>query len=117
MDVLLPFDVAAAARASFAGDSAIDSMVVDLAYGDDLVDPDARYVGLYRAPAPVSPGDFMVLGGFADPDVANFALLNRKAYKPDDDFLTGRAMRYVPTDDDRSYSGRASMDAYGLDND
>lgn len=81
--VLLSPALAAAVRDSFAGDSAIDSMVVDLVdasasgYGDPFPDG-ARFVAVYRAPAG-NVGDFVVLGGFADPDVANLAVVNRNA--------------------------------------
>ena len=136
MDVLLSPALASAVRDAFRNDSAIDSMVVDLAFASrhDLpVDPAARFVALYRSPNRSRPGDFLVLGGFADPDVANFALLNRRALKPDRPPTFGPDGRHfsdayvaymggpvvaVDSDDvDRSYTGRASLDAWGLDND
>jgi hypothetical protein len=83
LPVLLSPRVADGVRASFANDPAIDSIVIDLAMDPAArtagFDPDGRFVGVYRAPAG-SPGDFVVMGGFADPDVANFALLNRRAF-------------------------------------
>lgn len=88
MDVLLSPVVADGIRTSLRNDTAIDSMVVDLWMTvpnvNARVDASVRYAAVYRAPAPVSPGDFVVMGGFADPDVANFALLNRNAMKADD---------------------------------
>jgi len=76
LPVLLPVPLLSAARATFADDTAVDSVVYDLAFYDPAIPFPIRYAAVYRAPAGRS-GDFVVLGGFADPDVANFALLNR----------------------------------------
>lgn len=76
--VLLPRRLAKATRDLFVGDTAVDSVVYDLRFDVPDVGGSTRYAAVYRAPAG-SPGDFVVLGGFADPDVANFALVNRNA--------------------------------------
>ena len=86
MPLLLPARLAAATRDLLVADAAVDLVVYDLAHpsldGAGLVDPAARFAAVYRAPAPVSPGDFVVLGGFASDDAANAALRARHPGPP-----------------------------------
>lgn len=86
LPVLLPAPLAASVRAFLAGDSAVVSLVVDL--GPD-VDPAARYAAVHRAPDGASAGNFLVLGGLADPDAANLLALNARALG----LVTGRCDR------------------------